>query len=73
LIFNYLLGSGMTETTCSPFGAVQSIGLLPFHPAVRSHNHLGNSFSIFNDKWGIRQINEQNFNFTTVIGINGSR
>lgn len=63
----------MPEATGTALRLIQHFHFLPKSLFVTRYHHLCNPLPIFDDEGFCRKVDENNTNFTTVIGINRSR
>ena len=66
------MGSRMSETSFAPFGNRKGINLIPGNMFKPGNHHLRDSFARVQQERGIRKIDQDNPDFSPVIGINGT-
>ena len=63
----------MSVSAGSAFGVVKLFNLHKLALLVSGYNHLGYTLAIIDNEILCREIDEQNHDFTAIIGIDGSR
>lgn len=68
-----LLNARMAKAAGSSFGIVQYFHFGPLYPTMAGYYHLADPFSIVDDKFLIRQVDQYNPDLSAIIGIDRSR
>lgn len=71
-----MLGLGYasaTVTTFTAFGVGERLGFLPLYGGVLGDDHLGDAFAVLDGEGFLSVIDQQHFDFTAVVGIDGTR
>ena len=63
----------MSETTGSAIGFFQHFNRFPSNMFMPGNNHLANTLTVLNHKLFVRQVDQDNPNFATIVGIDCSR
>ncbi|EJW94171.1 hypothetical protein EVA_17724 [gut metagenome] len=62
----------MSESTCTALGFIEHFNRSPFHYFMTGYNHLGDAFAILHHKVFLREVDEDNPDFTTIVGVDRS-
>lgn len=68
-----LLPPRMSEAACPAFRIIEHLYFEPLGLLVAGNHHLGNPFTIFNNKRFVGKINEDDTNLAAIVGIDGAR
>lgn len=72
---NWVLGlcyPGATVPAIAALGVGEGMGFVPLQGGVLGDDHLGDAFSILDGEGGLTVVDEQHFDFTAVVGIDGA-
>lgn len=69
-MYLYLFYTCMTIATSTSLGFIERLYFDEFSIFVLGNHHLGNTLTIINDKVGLREVDEQNHDLASIIGIN---
>ncbi len=73
LAFSVLLYSSMTVATLTPFRLVKHFDLQEITLFMTGNDHLGYALAIVDNERLLRQVDQQNTDFTAIISVNRSR
>lgn len=64
--------SGVTESSGSPVGNIESLNFNPLHTVVGSNNELRDAITAPDSEGLFAEVRQDNFYFTAIIGIYGA-
>ena len=63
----------MSISALTALGLVENFHFLEITLLVAGNHHLGDTFTIVDDKVLLREVDEDNPHLTAIVGINGTR
>ena len=73
MLLSHLLAlSRMSKSTLAANRLIECLNWLPADLLMTGYNQLGDAFTILNDEWLAGDIDQDNANLSTIVGINRS-
>ena len=63
----------MAEATSTAFGVIEGLDSFPVYGFVTGNDHLGDAFTIVDNKRFVREIDQDDADFAPIVGIDGTR